>query len=341
MNNHDLMMLAIYLGSGLLTGLVFHKWVMPLLARLAAKTTLKSDDLVVGIIRKWIVLWFVALGLFIGLRRIDMSEHYHDKLEKGLLIFYIFSLTMIVARVISGMIRINASGSDKAIPSSSIIGNIVRIIVYCLGLLIILQSLGISVTPILTALGVGGLAVALALQDTLSNLFAGLQIIASGKINTGDFVKLSSGEDGFIHDINWRSTSIKAVSDHIIIVPNNKLSTMIVYNYSLPVNEVSFGVELGVSYDSDLEKVERVILEEIRETLANTEGGVKEFEPIIRFFAFGESSINVRAILRVDEFSKQFQVRHAFIKRIHKRFREENINIPFPIRTVYMNTTKE
>lgn len=336
MSENDILQLAIYIVSGFLIGLFLHKVVMPVFSRLAKKTSIKSDDLIIKTIRNWIIPWFLALGLFLGLRRLELDGRFVYWLENGLLIFYIFSATLITARVISGMMSIKAADSDTILPSSSIVSNIVRVIIYVVGLLVILQSQGISITPMLTALGVGGLAVALALQSTLANLFAGLQIIASGKINHGNFVKLSSGEDGFVEDITWRSTTIRAMSDHLIIVPNSKLADMIVTNYYLPFTELSFIVEVGVSYDSDLNHVETVTREVIKETLNDIEGGVKDFEPVIRFSSFADSSINLKAILRVDDYSAQFAVKSEFIKRLHQRYNKEGINIPFPIRTVLM-----
>lgn len=336
MTQNDILQLSIYIVSGFAVGLLLHKIVMPIISRLAARTAIKSDDLIINTIRNWVIPWFLALGIYLGLKSLDLDMRFVNWLENGLLIFYIFSATLIIARIISGMIRIKASDSDTVIPSSSIVGNIVRVIVYCIGLLIIFQSQGISITPILTALGVGGLAVALALQNTLSNLFAGLQIISSGKLKHGDFVKLSSGEDGFIEDISWRSTTIRAMSDHIIIVPNSKLADMIVTNFFLPHSELSFLVEVGVSYDSNLDHVENVTKEVIKETLTEMEGGVKNFDPIIRFYAFGDSSINLKAILRVNDYSAQFAVKSEFIKRLHQRYNKEGINIPFPMRTVLM-----
>ncbi len=340
MTENDILQLSIYIASGFAAGIIMYKLVIPLFAKLAAKTAIKSDDLIIRTIRNWVIPWFVALGLFLGLRRIDMEMRYHDWILNGLMIFFIFSLTLITARVISGMLRIKSSHTDTVIPSSSIIGNIVRIIIYVIGLLIILQSQGISITPMLTALGVGGLAVALALQPTLSNLFAGLQMIASGRLNPGDFVKLSSGEDGFIEDMNWRSTTIRGESDHIVIVPNSRLADMIVINYYLPHRELSFNVELSVGFDNDLDHVERVTKEVIWETLQEVEGAVKDFEPVIRIYAFGDSRINLRAILRVTEYSYQFAVRHEFIKRIQKRYQQEGISIPFPIRNVVMKNNE-
>lgn len=329
-----MLVLAIYVAAGLLAGLFLHKIIMPLFARLAAKTFFKSDDLVIKTISKWVVPWCLALGLFLGLKKLRLQTDYYFWIENGLIIFYILSATLIVARIVSGMIKIKAAGSDAVIPSSSIISNIVIIIIYCIGLLIILQSQGISITPVLTALGVGGLAVALALQPTLSNLFAGLQIISSGNFNRGNFVRLSSGEDGFIEDITWRSTTIKATNDHIIIVPNSKLADMIVLNFSLPQPELSFPVEISVSYDSDLNHVEKVTKEVIKETLTEMDAGKKDFNPVISFYSFGDGRTNLKAILRVTDYAAQFDVKSRFIKKLHERYNIEGINIPNPVRTI-------
>ena len=337
MSQSDLLLLSVYIFSGLLIGLLLHKVVMPLIAKLAAKTSIKSDDLIINTIRKWVVPWFLALGLYFGLKQLELESRFYFWLENGLMIFYIFSATMIVARVVSGLIKIKATGTDAIIPSSSIISNIVIIIIYCIGLLIILQSQGISITPVLTALGVGGLAVALALQPTLSNLFAGLQIISSGNFNRGDFIRLSTGEDGFIEDITWRSTTIRAASDHIVIVPNSKLADMTVRNYYLPHHEITFAVEFGVGYDSDLTEVERITKEVIKETLHESENGVKDFEPDIEIFAFAESSIRIKAFLRVNNYTAQFQAKSVFLKKLHERYNKEGINIPFPSRSVFLN----
>lgn len=336
MSNNDILQLCIYTVSGLVIGIFVHKIIMPLIAKLATKTPIKSDDLIIKTVRTWVIPWFLTLGIYLGLRRIEFDNNFYYWLENGLMIFFIFSGTMIIARVVSGMIKIKAEGTDHVIHSSSIISNIVIMIIYCLGLLIILQSQGISITPVLTALGVGGLAVALALQPTLSNLFAGLQIISSGNFNRGDFIKLSSGEDGFIEDITWRSTTIRALSDHIIIVPNSKLSDMIVTNFNLPQTELSFSVEISVSYDSDLNQVENVTKEVVKETLNEMEGGVKDFEPAVSFYSFGDNRTNLKAILRVTDYAAQFEVKSMFIKKLHERYNKEGINIPNPVRTILL-----
>ena len=132
----------------------------------------------------------------------------------------------------------------------------------------------------------GGLAVALALQEPLTNLFAGIQIIASGKIKTGDYVQLNTGEEGFVEDIAWRSTSIKALANQIIIVPNNKLANAIVRNYMTPDPENGILVNLGVAYHSDLDKVETVTVDVATQIMKEVEGGIPDFKPFIRYNNF-------------------------------------------------------
>ena len=202
------------------------------------------------------------------------------------------------------------------------------------GLLVLLQSFGLSITPLLTALGVGGLAVALALQDTLTNLFAGIHLLASKKIQPGDYIKMSSGEEGYVVDVNWRNTAVRALPDNMILIPNAKLSSEIVVNYHRPFPQMSVLVQVGVSYDSDLEQVERVTTEVATEVMTHTEGGVPEHSPFIRFHTFGDSSIDFSVILRAKEFTDQYLITHEFVKRLHRRYRAEGIEIPFPIRTV-------
>jgi small-conductance mechanosensitive channel len=209
-------------------------------------------------------------------------------------------------------------------------------LIFSIGALIILQSVGISITPLVTALGIGGLAVALALQPTLSNLFAGLQIIISKQVEVGDYVQLDSGQKGYVTDVSWRNTKIRELPNNLIVVPNSKLADSIVTNFNQPQKEMSVLVKCGVSYDSDLEKVEKVTIDVAKKVLKKIQGGESEFEPFIRFHTFGDSSIDFSVILRVKEFVNKYLIRHEFIKALHKRYNKEGINIPFPIRTVYM-----
>ncbi|HRO46366.1 mechanosensitive ion channel family protein [Agriterribacter sp.] len=333
----ELLYFSLFVAGGLIAGFFVKKVISPVFKRVAGRTKWSADDLILESVSKWMVPWFVALGVFLGWRRVEMDAKYHHWLENGLMIFYVFSVTWIAANVLSGMTKVRSAHGDNVVASSSIIGNIIKVIVYCIGILVILQSLGISITPALTALGVGGLAVALALQDTLSNLFAGIQIVSTRKINPGDFIRLESGQDGFVEDISWRYTTLKTGANNTVIIPNSKLASAILSNYFYPNKEAVFDVAVGVDYNSDLEKVERITVEVLKEVQRASADCVQDFEPFIRFQQFGESSIDLKAFLKAKTFGSQFLIKHELIKRLRKRYKEEGINIPFPVRSVFVN----
>ena len=338
--NNQLLEIGIAIGGSIVFGWLIRKLIFPFIYRLTKKTKWKSDDLVVESIGQWVVFWFF-LGACLYILPIFSEVFSFAGRNEGAIkniigALYIFSFTWVVARIVAGMLQIR-SEKDKEFASTSILGNIAKAIVYCIGLILILQTFGVAIAPLLTALGVGGIAVALALQPTLSNLFSGLQLIASGKINIGDFVKLESGQTGFIRDITWRNTTLETGQNNIIILPNSKLADSIVENFFLADKKINYSVMARVGYESDLEKVERVSKQVAKEILETHAGGVKEFEPTVRFYNFGESAIELRVYLEVKEYADQVLITSEFIKALHKRFTREGISIPFPVRTVIMN----
>jgi small-conductance mechanosensitive channel len=330
----DYMLPAAFAVGGLAVGLALRRLLLPRFARAAAKSAWKYDDVLVDAVSSPLVVAFALLGVHIAVKLLSLTAAVDRALGQAVLVLAIFTVTWAVARFTAGALRTGATAG--ALPGVSLIANVSRVVVVAVGLLVILQTLGISITPIITALGVGGLAVALALQDTLANLFAGIRILASGKLRPGDFVRLETGQEGTIEDITWAQTTIRQQPNNVVIVPNAKLSTAITTNFSLPDIEQSVPVTLGVSYASDLEQVERVTLEVAREVLRGAEGGVAGFEPAVRFHSFGESSIELTVVLRVMGYENRATVIHEFIKRLHKRYAAEGIEIPFPIRTVRM-----
>ncbi|HVT86636.1 MAG TPA: mechanosensitive ion channel family protein [Chitinophagaceae bacterium] len=336
MNEHDILILAIYISAAFIIGLIVQKLIIPFLSSAANYTRWKSDDIIINSIRPWVLFWFVLAGISIAFPAAHVPDTFSNIGQKIIITCVIFSITWVIARIIAQFITHKTSAEGTIVHSTSIISNILRIIIYTIGFLFLLQSLGISITPLLTALGVSGLAVALALQETLTNLFAGVQIIASGKIKPNDYIQLNTGEEGYVEDIAWRSTTVRALSNNIIIIPNSKLAGTIVRNFSLPENEIAVLVNLGVSYSSDLDKVEKITIEVAAETLKEVQGGVAEFAPFIRYNKFNNSSIDFTVILRGKEFTDQYLIQHEFIKRLQKRYLRENVEIPFPIRTIYM-----
>jgi small-conductance mechanosensitive channel len=220
----------------------------------------------------------------------------------------------------------------------NLVHGVVRGIVIGLGVLIFLQSIGIAITPIIASLGIGTLAVALALQDTLANLFAGIYMIAEKPISAGNFIKLEGGEQGQVLKVGWRSTQLHMLADSVVVVPNTKLAGNVITNFSLPKEETAVTIEIGVSYESDLEQVQRVTLEIAQEVTAEVSGAVATSQPRLRFHTFADSGINFTVWIEAQDFVSGIAVKHEFIKRLHARYRRETIEMPYPTRTLELSS---
>jgi len=250
----------------------------------------------------------------------------------GLWIIFLTVMCMGLARDLARYYSGILPGSQRV---TSLTENLAQGVVVIAGGLGMLHLFGIGITPIWTALGVGGLAVALALQDTLANLFAGLYVAVAGQVRIGDYIKLNTGEEGYVSDITWRSTILRSPADFWIIVPNTKLSQANVTNYYLPAKPIAVSLPVTVSYDSDLEQVERVLLEIALAGSRDIDGMLADPPPSVAFDpGFGESGLVFSINFQVAEFTGQGGVRSELRKRILRRFREEGIKIPYTTRTV-------
>ena len=330
---------VVFAGGGILLGFILEKSIFPIIHKLTEKTKWKGDDVIVESFRGMAFFWMMFAGFYGASLYLNLRQEYIDIIRKVLLVLVIFTATIVLTRIATGLVRLQTEKVEGVIPTTSIFQNITKILCYSVGFLIILQSLGISITPILTALGVGGLAVALALQDTLSNLFAGLQITATRKVQPGDYIRLDSGDEGFVYDITWRYTTIRTPINNMVIVPNSKLASSIFTNYFAPQKDMAFSISCLVSHTSDLNKVEQVSLEVAKQVMTEVAGAVTDAEPAFRYQNFAESGITFNVVLKATEFEKQFILKHQFIKALHERFAKEGIEIPYPVRTVIMKDT--
>jgi small-conductance mechanosensitive channel len=325
--------LAIVVG-GTLAGMIFKRVVHSRLIKAAERSKWEGDNVILAAVESQIVLWFFLLALSLALRDVPIEEHYGLYISMILKIILIASITHASAKLVVGLLDIWSKQQGGGFPSTTIFTNIVWITVYAIGLLIILDSLNVSIAPMLTALGVGGLAVSLALKDTLSDVFAGLHILLSKKVQPGDFVSLDSGEMGYIQNISWRNTKMLERSNNIIHIPNTKLSSAIIKNYDSGDPSFSVKIPVGVGYNSDLDQVGKVVMEVATELHSTMEEVNKDAEPSFKFRGFGESSIDLAVYFRGNKYGDQNPIIHEFIKRLHKRFNQEGIEIPYPVRTV-------
>jgi len=178
--------------------------------------------------------------------------------------------------------------------------------------------------------------VALAAQDTLANLFAGIHILIAKHVRKGDYVRIDGENEGFVEDIGWRNTSFRSSANNLVVVPNSKLASSIITNCSLPESTLVVKLVIGVAYDSDLAKVEAATLE-VAKAVMSAEATSKGLEPAVRFHTFADSSILFDVSLPVHEFSAQGLVKHRFVMALQERYRREGIVIPYPVRTVQLS----
>ncbi|WP_233358778.1 mechanosensitive ion channel family protein [Thermomonospora amylolytica] len=312
------------------------RMVLNRLSKRAEDTRWAWDDLMIRLLRDLAVVLTVVAGLWAAALTVRFQPGVREVIASVLVAVIIMAVTLAAARLAAGVVGQIALARSGVSQSVTIFANITRAVVLVVGLLVLLQSMGVSITPMLTALGVGGLAVALALQDTLANLFAGVHILASKTVVPGDYVRLTSGEEGNIVDINWRKTTIKTQSDNLVVVPNARFADAILTNFHGPGPEMSILIPAKVAYGSDLDHVEKVVVEVGREVMTEVDGGVPDYRPLVRFHTFGEHSIDFTVILRVRDYDAQFLVKHEFVKRLHARFRLEGIQIPLPTRTIVL-----
>lgn len=329
-----LLPLAVVVVAGVL-GYLARILVVQKLARLSSRTATDLDDLLLASIKRHVPFWFLMGGVALAARAAPIGEGQVQMIPRIAAALFFLSLSFAAAGLVGGLVDRTARGAGGTFATTSLSRNVLRAAVLVMGTLLVLVNLGIEITPLLTALGVGSLAVALALQPTLSNLFAGIHISLAKPVRVGDFVEIDGGTQGFIMDIGWRATKVRELANNVIVVPNGRFAEMVVKNYSLPEPEQSVVIQVGVGYGSNLGHVQRVTCEVAREVLAETEGAVGSFEPFIRYHTFGDSAIGFSVILRVKQFTDRYVVTHEFLMRLKDRYDREHIEIPFPQRVLH------
>ena len=319
---------------GIIIGWVFKRFIHSLLVTAAKKSKWEGDDVILKALEPQIIFWFFLASFSFSLKYFPVADPVGSYFSQILMILLILSVTHASSKLILGLFNLWSHKQNKGFPSTVMFTNIMTIAIYVTGVLIILDLLKISIAPMLTALGVGGLAVSLALKDTLSDIFAGLHILLSKKVQPGDFIHIDTGEMGYVTNISWRNTTVLERTNNIIHIPNTRLSSAIIKNYDS--NDPSFSVKIpfGVAYSTDLDVAESIAMEVANKVHSKLEEANKDYQPSVRFKLFAESSINMMAYFRCNKYGDQHLIIHEFIKNLHVRFGEEKIEIPFPMRTV-------
>ncbi|NIM06104.1 MAG: mechanosensitive ion channel [Armatimonadetes bacterium] len=336
--------LAAFLLAMLLVRLLWLSVFRPFIKR----TRTELDDVLILPLRSLVVWGILLLGInhsLASLEAVQANPRFLAILDKVLGVAWVLLFAWIAWRVFSGVLTwyvqnaaARPEGARDVSHQASFARKAVNILILAVGILYILRMLEVDISPLLAGGAIGGLAIALALQDTLSNFFAGIYLAIDKPLSEGDFIKLESGEEGFVEEIGWRNTKVRLWANNIVVIPNSKLSQSVITNYFLPQQEMSVYVWCGVAYDSDLQRVEDVAVEVAKQVMQQVEGSSLDWEPVVRWKEFGDFAITFVTILRVREFGVQYALASEFVKALHRRFKKEGIEIPFPIRTVIMKS---
>ena len=319
-----------------------HKWV--------GGTSNNYDDLILQAVRGPITWEIILFGLLFTTQTTSYIGDDTTKVTKAVA----EALMIVVAalglkNIITGLIEEFATKPQSAPEEDFQISDLVdakalpfwrrlfNIVIISLGVLFVFQALGVQISPILAGLGIGGIAVALAIQPLLSNLIASSFMLSDSSLRVGDLIEIEGTTFGYVDDIGWRATRVRTFDNNIVMIPNATLANSTVTNYDSTDPAADARLVVGVAYEVDLDHVEQVC-REILETLKSdfVEITITEKDPVVMFTAFGDSNIDILLKIRSKTLADSYTLKHELLKRTHKRFQEENIVINYPARRLIL-----
>jgi len=322
---------ALLLGT-ILAGLLVRRVLFAAMRRWAKRADSRLDNLVIDTLKRPIVLWAAILGLHFATQNSEIPARYLHYIPKTLQVLWGLSFTIAISHFAGDMVRYYGSAVRGVKTVTSISQKLVQFSILIVGIMWLLKVVfDISLTPLLTTLGVGGLAVALALQDTLSNLFAGFYVSVSGLVRIDDYIRLNTGEEGYVTDINWRCTTMRTRFNNLVVIPNNKLGQAIYTNYFLPDGRMVASILCGVAGNSDIDHVEKLMTEEAIAGANEIESVMADPPPTVRFSPGPWSGALIfQIVFSVGQFGDLPLARSEMRKRIFSRLRREGIEVNFP-----------
>ena len=325
----------------LVAAVIFHKLLFPLVVRIAGRTSTDLDNRLLYAIRMPLTFGVVVLGVYVSITLLlDLDSEYQAWVDRVIGLLGIVMAVMMVVALASNAIDWyleNLAARTQHVVDLKLFPLLKRVsvvVIYGMGGLLVLDLLNINISPLIAALGLGGLAVALALQPTLANLFAGTYVMTEGVIAPEDYVSLEGGITGYVVEVGWRSTRIRTWENNLVVVPNNRFAETIITNYQQPVSAVNVYLLCGVSYDSDLRRVEQVCQEVMDEVLDTVPQAVREYGSYFGYESFGDSNVNFWLFLQAKTRLDSFIVQTELMKLLHARLGEEDITINYPVRTL-------
>ena len=328
--------IAVLLVVALVVGFVL-RWI---LRRWTRKLKGTWGELFFALLESLPIPLLVLGALYTGLEILTLPRQYERVGAKLIFALLILILFYFPANVVILFLRRLGQRQPHLEQVAQPAAFLIRAVFAVLAVIILLENLGFSLTAVWTTLGVGSVAVALALQETLSNFFAGLYILADRPVSPGDYIKLDGGQEGFVTRVGWRSTVLRTLPNNYVVIPNATLSKAIITNYSLPESRMSYVMPVSVAYGTDPARVESVLLEAVQGAIRDRlDGLLAEPAPLVRFIpGFGSSSLDFSLIVQVRQFTDQYLVQSEMRKRILKRFEAEGIEMPFPTQVIQLDT---
>lgn len=336
---HSLIILILFFVMSELVILISQKIIL----KLTKKTKTKVDDLIVSKTNKPLSIILLLVGLRLAIiphpikpQILDIIEHFISSL---IIVVVTYIAIVVLDILISNWGQKFASRTESKFDDEVVIlfQRFSKIVLSFVGLIFVLQVWGVQVGPLLASLGIAGLAVAFALQNTLGNIFGGISLIVDRSITVNDFIKLDDNTQGFVLDIGLRSTKIRSIDGDLIIMPNGKLADSKIYNYHKPMPTTRVTVDFAVEYGSDAEKVKKIVLNELNSIKA----ALKEPAPQVIFDQLGESAMNFKALFWVSSIEQKAVAKEAATTAVYNALNKNKIKIAFPTRTIYMKDLKE
>jgi small-conductance mechanosensitive channel len=327
-----MLILALFWALAHLTVAILNKWG----TRLTSFTATDLDDRVLQRVIPYVSRLFIVLGIYLAIRSLPL----HDRmmlLASGILyivlVVFVFNLIFhVLDELLKWYIAAQQEGASAVMSRQMmpIAKKLVSLFLLGTALIIILKHFNYDIFSLVTALGIGSLAIGLAAKDTLAHMISGFTLMIDRPFRIGDRIQLAGGQIGDVADIGLRSTKIKTLDNQLLIIPNSDLCNSMLTNQAFPDNRVKGRINVGVAYGSDVEQVKQVLVAtagEVAEVLA-------EPVPEAYFTSFGDSALNMALFFWVEEYGTLFAVTDKINSLILKRFGEHSIEIPFPTRTV-------
>ena len=326
----SLLIIAISAAAGKLILVLFTQY----LQKFASKTKNKFDDLIFENTKKPLFYLAIAYGIRIALMNLKVNGMIDKIVTSIMAIVFLYAILrgidiLIETWAITFSKKTKTKVDDVLLP---LFNKVTKVSFVIIGLMWVLKIWSIDITPYLAGVGISGIVLGLALQDSLKNVFGGISLLLDKTYHIGDKIQLESGEVGIIHDIGLRSTKLVNFDNEVVYVPNGYIANSRVLNYARPDPKVRTNVAFGVDYGSDVEKVRKTVLGVITEM----DGVMSNPAPSIQFLEMGDFALKFKAYFWVEKWTEAYGKKLEATEKIYNALQKAKIGIPFPTQTVYL-----